>query len=140
MFIQKTDLSVSLYPEVRDMLARYSDVVISEDCQTAESEMEGYLAQRYDIRPELEKTGDARHKFLMQLCVSIAIWNLYQRAETIPNKVVKRYDDAIKSLRDMAKGLIVMPGVASAPQPEPGTPNGDQIGHGSRVPRAALFQ
>lgn len=140
MFLQITDLSVSLYPEIRDLLARYSDTVILAHCATAESEIESYLSQRYNIRPELEKVGDARHKLLLQIARDIAIYHLYQLAETMKNSVVKRYDDAIRLLNDLAKGKIIMPGVPSAPLPETGTPTGDQIGHGGRTPRAPLYR
>jgi len=132
-------MSPALYPEVRDLIARYSDVNIEEHCMTAESEVESHLAQRYHIRPELDKTGTERHKLLLQITRSIAIWNLYQLTETIPNKVVKRYDDAIRLLRDIAKGTIIMPGVPSALPPSAGTPAGDQISFGGRAPRAPLF-
>ncbi len=139
MFVTKIDLSTSLYPEIRDILARYSDTIILAHCATAESEIESYLAQRYYIRPELEKNGDARHKLLLQIARDIAIYHLYQLAETIPAKVVKRYDDAIRLLQEIAKGKIIMPGVPSAPLPEEGTPAGDGIGWGGRTPRAPLF-
>jgi phage gp36-like protein len=139
MFIEKVDLSTSLFPEIRDILARYSDTIILSHCATAESEIESYLSQRYDIRPELEKTGNDRHKLLLQIGRDIAIYHLYQLAETIKNSVVKRYDDAIRLLDDIAKGKIILPGVASAPPPEAGTPAGDQIAFGSRTPRAALY-
>lgn len=139
MFLDKVDLSISLYPGIRDMIAQYSDAIILEHCATAESEIESYLAQRYHIRPELEKEGTARHKLLLQIARDIATWHLYQLAETIPVKILERYKEAIRLLNDIAKGKIIMPGVPSAPEPEPGTPAGDQIGFGSRPPRAPLY-
>lgn len=138
MFLTKTDLSSAIYPEVRDMLTRYSDALILVHCSNAVAEMESYLAQRYNIRPELEKTGDLRNQLLVQIARDIAIWNLYQHAETIPNKVVKRYEEAKDYLRDLAKGDIILPGVGSAPKPPVGTPAGDQIGYGGKLPRAPL--
>lgn len=139
MFVTKIDLSTSIYPEIRDILARYSETITLTHCATAESEIESYLAQRYYIRPELEKIGDTRHKLLLQIARDIAIYHLYQLAETIPAKVVKRYDDAIRLLEDIAKGKIIMPGVPSAPPAEEGTPSADGIGWGHRPPRAPLF-
>lgn len=139
MFLSKTDLSPSLYPQIRDLIARYSDAIILEHCATAESEIESYLGQRYDIRPELEKTGTDRHKLLLQIARDIAIYQLYQLAETIPSIRVKRYDDAIRLLNDIATGKIIMPGVASAPPPEAGTPASEQIEYGGRTPRAPLY-
>lgn len=139
MFLDKVDLSVSLYPGIRDMIAQYSDAIILEHCATAESEIESYLSQRYHIRPELEKVGSERHKLLLQVARDLAIWHLYQLAETIPVKVLTRYEQAIRLLEDFQKGKAVLPGVPSAPDPDPGTPAGDQIGFGSRPPRAPLY-
>jgi phage gp36-like protein len=139
MFLSITDLSTSLYPEVRDLLARYSETVVLEHCATAESTVLSFLAARYDIAPELAKTGTERHKLLLSIARDIAIYELYQLAETLPAKVVKRHDDARALLRDMAKGLVVLPAVPPAPVSE--TPSGaDSIGYGSRRRRASLVE
>ncbi len=140
MFLTKTDLSSGVFPEIRDELARYSDSVILGHCSTAEYEVEGRLSQRYHIRPELEKLETDRNPLLVQITRDIAIWHLYQVAETLPNKVAKRYEDALQTLKDIASGVMILANVPSAPPASEGTPVGDQIGFGSRTPRAPLFQ
>jgi len=138
MFITSSDLSTGVYPEIKNTLARSSEAFILTACKTAERELESYLSKRYLIRPELEKPIEERDTLLVMLCRDIAIYHLYAPAETLPAKVVKRYDDAIRVLGNYAEGIISLPGVPSAPDPEAGTPDGDQIGFGSRPPRALL--
>ncbi len=138
MFLTITDLSTSLYPEVRDLLARYSEAVILAHCATAESTVQSFLAPLYDIGPVLAVTGADRHGLLLAIARDLAIYNLYQLAETLPNKVVKRHDDAMTLLREMATGLIVLAGVPPAPVAEvPG--GGDGLAYGSRHRRASFI-
>jgi phage gp36-like protein len=139
MFITSSDLSTGVYPEIKIALSRSSEAFILTACKTAERTLESYLSKRYLIRPELEKPTEERDTLLVMLCRDIAVYHLYGPAETLPAKVVKRYDDAMKALEDYAEGLISLPGVPSAPNPEAGTPDGDMIGFGSRPARASLF-
>lgn len=74
MFLSKTDLATSLYPEISQLIARYSEAIILAKLGVAESEIETYLCQRYLIRPELEKVGDARNKFLISIVTDLAIY------------------------------------------------------------------
>lgn len=138
MFITSPDLSTGLYPEIKQLLARFSETVILIACKTAESEVESYLSKRYLIRPELEKPTEERDHLLVMICRDIAIYHLYAVAETIPDKVEKRYDDAIRILEDYATGKMILVGVPAAPKPETGTPEADQVGFGGRPPRAPL--
>lgn len=140
MFLTKEDLSPSLYPEIRTLLARSSDAIILQHCATAEQTIESYLSRRYHIRPELDKIGANRNDLLLQIARDLAIYYLYQLAETIPAIRVKNYDNAMEILRDYANGTINLPGVPAAPEPEEGTPDSQGVSYGSRPPRAPLFK
>lgn len=138
MFILSTDLSTGIYPEIKNLLARYSETVILTCCKIAERDIESHLSRRYLIRPELEKVDQVRDPLLLMVGCDIAIYHLYGRAETIPAKVEKRYDDAIRVLESYASGETVLPGVPSAPNPQEGTPDSSQIASSGRPPRASL--
>jgi phage gp36-like protein len=138
MFITSPDLSTGLYPEIKNTLARFDEIVILAACKVAERELEDYLAKRYLIRPELEKEAAARDPLLVMICRDIAIYHLYAPSETLPNKVVKRYEDAIRILEDYATGKMILTGVPAAPAPDVTTPEGSQIGYGGRPPRPTL--
>ncbi|MEZ0611941.1 phage protein Gp36 family protein [Fibrella sp. WM1] len=115
MFLTRQDLSASLYPEIAGAIANYSETIIRMQLARAEGEIETYLANRYLIRPELEKVGEARHEFLLGLARDLAIYHLYALQETIPEHREKRYDQAIAILRLIQKGESALPGVPMVP-------------------------
>ena len=138
MFLVIADLDASLYPEITAMMTRYGQSIVLAHLATAEGEIETYLGARYDIRPQLEKTGDARHKLLLSMGRDLAIYHMYSLAETTPAHRVKRYDQAIKMLEMMAKGEIQLPGVDPAPVPEEPVLTG-AIGWGSAPRRPSFY-
>lgn len=150
MFLQKTDLLAGVYPEIAARISRLSDETILLHCATAETEIEAHLLARYAIRDELDKQGpaergtdqqlaaDPRHKLLLQIGRSIAIWYLYQPLETIPDKVEKAYERAAKLLQMLASGEIKLPGVAPAPVVTTESP-GSEIAWGSTLRRTNYY-
>ncbi|GAB2586527.1 phage protein Gp36 family protein [Spirosoma areae] len=138
MFINKADLLTNVYPEVVAMATRYDEGILMAHCLTAESEIESHLCGRYDIRPELEKVGDARHKLLLQIAKTLVICYLYQPLETTPTKVDKACDRAAKLLEMLAGGKIKLPGVDPAPIDETST-TGSEIAWGSTPRRPSLY-
>ena len=137
MFITKADLNATLYPEIQSLIARYSDAIVEMNIATAVSEIETYLALRYNIRAALDKTGTDRHTYLLSLARDMAIYHLYSLQETIPAHRTKRYDQAIAMLELIQDGKSTLPGVDPAPEPD-GPVIGGQIGYGSNPPRATL--
>ncbi|WP_080058970.1 phage protein Gp36 family protein [Spirosoma aerolatum] len=137
MFLQKADLMTQVMPEIVDMITRYDDTIILTHLVTAESEIESHLVGRYDIRPELEKTGANRNALLLQIAKTIAICYLYQPLETIPDKITKSCERAAKLLEMLADGRIKLPGVA-APIPDDTATTGSEIGWGSTPRRPTL--
>lgn len=139
MFLTKEDVHTSIYPEIVQMISRYSESVLLAKLTIAESEIETYLCQRYLIRPELEKVGSARNPLLMSLAIDMSLYHLYANPETIPANRVKRYDQAIKMLEMLAKGEINLPGVPMAPVIVGGINGGGDIGWGSQARRPTGF-
>jgi phage gp36-like protein len=137
MFVTKADLSSSIYPEILQMITRYTDAIINMKLSTAESEIETYLAGRYNIRAELDKTGDARHGYLLSLAIDMAIYHLYSLQESIPDHRTKRYEQAIAILKLIMGGKTPLAGVELAPEPET-PPTGGSIAWGGSPPRARL--
>lgn len=138
MFLTIADLDASLYPEITSLLTRYGQTVALAHLATAEGEIEAYLSVRFNIRPELEKAGSARHKLLLPIARDLAIYHMYSLAETIPAHRTKRYDQGIKMLELMSEGKISLPGVDPAPLPDEPVLTGN-IGWGSAPRRPSLL-
>ena len=77
------------------------DSIIMKNISEADGEIDSYCKKKYNLPfnpvPEI----------INKLSVDIAIYNLYSRRQDLTNEVViKRYDDAIKFLKDIARGLV----------------------------------
>lgn len=138
MFLSKSDLNGTLYPEIRNLLSRFDDTVILSALSMAEHEIETYLTLRFDIRPELEKTGTDRHRQLLSIAVDMAIYRLYQLAETIPAHRERTYDRAVDLLKMLGAGKAGLAGVAPAPVPTPENAQTDMVGYGADTRRPRL--
>lgn len=137
MFLTIPDLNTTLYPEIRQLLSRYDEGTITAALASAESEMESYICLRYDSRFALNKTGADRHTLLLTYGRDIAIFRLYQLAETIPAHRERAYDRAIAALELIASGKIGLPGVPAAPVP-PTVANSGGIAYGGPPKRVSL--
>ncbi|GAB3734965.1 phage protein Gp36 family protein [Spirosoma lituiforme] len=138
MFLTKADLDSSLYPEISSMISRYSDAIINMNLVAAEGEIDMYLAARYAIRTELDKTGENRHAYLLTIARDLAIYHLYSLQETIPAHREKRYEQAITLLKLIQQGKSTLPGVDPAPVAD--APDAaSQIGYGGNARRPTLL-
>lgn len=135
MFITTLDFSSSIFREIREAITRFSETALTECSLRAEQEMISRLAAKYDIVPELAKTGNNRNKMLVGLCVDMAVFHLYKGQENIPNIRVKAYDDAVKLLKDIATGVAALPGVNPAPTEGDNAVKVGQIAWGSKPRR-----
>lgn len=127
MFVTASELNSSIYPEIKQAIARGQEDVVNIHINEALSYIQSKLIAKYDIVAELAKEGDARHPLLLKYAKDIAIYYLYDLPETIPAKRVKAYMDAEKWLDDVAKGYAVIAGVDPAPV-DPDAPQ--QLGSG----------
>lgn len=118
MFLTIQDLNSSIYPEIRQAIARGEEAVVNIHINEALAYIQSRLIKKYDIVAELAKQGDARHPLLLKYAKDISIYFLYDQAESIPAKRVKAYDDAVLWLKDLSAGFAVLAGVAPAPASE----------------------
>ncbi len=60
----------------------------------------------YNVSGEWEKTDADRNGYILALALSIALYEIYQRADDddIPEKVIKNYNDAMDALHAVASG------------------------------------
>lgn len=123
MFIVTNELNSSIYPEIKQAIARGQEDIVNIHINEALAYMQSKLITKYDIVAEFAKQGDARHPLLLKYAKDIAIYFLYDLPETIPAKRVKAYMDAEKWLDDVAKGFAVIAGV----NPPPVDPNAPPI-------------
>jgi Protein of unknown function (DUF1320) len=130
MFLTTQDLDTSIYPEIKQAIARNQADIVNVHINEALSFIQSRLLTKYDIAAEFAKNGDARHPLLLKYAKDITVYYLYDLPESIPAKRVKAYMDAEKWLDDLNKGFAVLAGVAPAPVDEdaPVLPTNAQFG------------
>ena len=93
------------------------DSVVNKAIQDADGEINSYCKKKYEV--PFNPVPDMINK----LSVDISIYHLYSRRQNLLNEsVTKRYDDAIKFLKDVARGVAEITDV-----PPPAT-DSDQVG------------
>jgi len=68
----------------------------------ADAEIDGYCATRYTV------PFSPVPVLIRKISVDIAIYNLYARRTSVPEDRQKRYTDAIRFLKDVAKGIATL--------------------------------
>ena len=74
--------------------------VVTRAIADAAAEIDSYCGTRYDL------PFSPVPVMVRKISVDIAIYNLYARRKGAPEARQKRYDDAVKTLRDVSKGLV----------------------------------
>lgn len=101
----KTDILEQLDEDILIQLTDDNDAgIVDDDVVTraiadADSEIDSYCGKRYAV------PFTTIPNRLRKLSVDIAIYNLYSRRKGAPEDRKTRYDNAIRFLKDVAKGL-----------------------------------
>lgn len=84
------------------------DDIIDQAIADADAEIDGYCGERYTL------PFSPVPVIIKKASVDIAIYNLYGRRQGAPEDRTKRYDNAVKLLRDISAGKVTLG--ASAPE------------------------
>jgi len=108
IFSTKTDIEQRIPAQILAQITGGDDTRIS----TAETQAIGIitdlLSGNYDTTAEFAKTDTDRHASLLMWTVSLTCYYLYAHiADTqTPDRIVKDYDDTLKSLSNIALGKL----------------------------------
>ncbi|MBN1830288.1 MAG: DUF1320 domain-containing protein [Deltaproteobacteria bacterium] len=83
-----------------DDLGVVDENIVTQAIADADAEIDGYCGKRYDV-PFLTVPA-----IIEKISVDIAIYNLYARRKGAPEDREKRYQNAVKFLTNVSKGLI----------------------------------
>lgn len=105
----------ALYVADRDGDGQVETPAVVRALDAATAEINSFLGVRY---PMPLPSVDA---LVVQLCVDIAVYRLAQTHDRLTDEIRKRYDDAIATLKRLAKGeqMLLVPTVPGGPEPAP---------------------
>jgi phage gp36-like protein len=120
MYLTIDDITKGMRGEVLAAITRNDNEVANQAIIEAQAEAAGYLAARYDIKDEYEKTApppgqtDDRNPLVVKLTRDIAIYNCHQFSAPVnmPATRVYAYEAAVKMLRDIQSEKAEVPGLA----------------------------
>lgn len=95
-----------MYPEVVDAISREDTLKVDESIETAISEVDSYLNQKYDTESLWAQTGTARNKMIKHVTIHLALWHLCSPLDEIPASVDDNYKHAEKILDKISSGKI----------------------------------
>ena len=99
--------------------------IIDEAIADADAEIDSYCGTRYDV------PFASAPAIIRKMSVDIAIYNIFARRQGAPEDRKERYDNAIRFLRDVSKGIISLGAGAPSPSsdggPEATTVKSDRV-------------
>jgi phage gp36-like protein len=105
--------------------------IVTKAIADAEAEANGYLATRYRV-PIAGTVPD----LVKKLCVDVAVYNLYRR-RVVPENIRTAYEDAVKKLGEIAKGIITL-GIDPPPATSSHAAQGEVFGEERQFSREKL--
>lgn len=108
MYVNKEDYKGRISTDLLVIMLEESEATILEQSsKTAEDTIRVHIGTLHPgIDIELQKAGAARNGYILKLAISIALYEIYQRAddENVPAKVIKNHDDAMEDLQKISTG------------------------------------
>jgi hypothetical protein len=107
-YIETSELSAIAPPDDVTVINTKAATAFAVAINTAISIAEGYLAHRFNTAAIFGATGSGRNASLLKCVQDIALYHAYVVAvpRNIPEIRVKLYDDAMRWLRDLQKGVV----------------------------------
>ena len=130
MYATKADIEriygVELLTIISDLdeNGRVDDLAVTAALETATSEIDSYVGGRYVVPLDPIPT------YIRQCCVDIAVYRLAHSEAPRTAEMRLRYEDAMRYLRDVAKGTVAIQGADDLPA---GDGNGSDVGSTARI-------
>ena len=116
-----------------------ADLTVRQDAERkAQSEMEGYLAIRYDVPAIFSQSGTSRNQAIVMYMVDISLYHLHSRINPgqVPELRRERYNEAKRWLEWVSAGKL-KPNLPVTMRENEGT--GNTISYGSQGKRTTRY-
>ena len=123
-YLDKDDLIVNAYERFIDESSADEAFILDDTEARAIAYVKTILGTRYDVELIFDETEPIRNELLVQIISKIVVYKIIRRnaARKVPIDYVEDYNEAMKLLKDVATGVIILDGV-----PTPTDENGNPI-------------
>lgn len=125
MFLEPQELKSLLYDYQIEEITQGDDAIVISAIDTAVSEVESYLASRYDTQAIFSKRGRDRSPLVLSHVRNIAVWHILQlsNVDAIYERHQTLYNQSVDFLNKVAEGLLSprLPYIVSPDGTPPGT-------------------
>lgn len=113
--------------QILESLDEADDVILDNAEGEAMGVIRKHLGTRYDMDVELAKSGDSRSKVLLRYIKVLVLYFIYERVpdDSVPERVVKNYDEVMKALEKIEDGDAHIPGLAPITVPDSNSSSGE---------------
>jgi hypothetical protein len=127
MFLTITDYEALIKNVELGRIINFNHVLRIQCENTAQSMIESYLRDKYDVALVFGQVDNARHPIIMRIMIDITLYELFSRItpNQIPDIRKERYEQGIIWLKDVAKNLLT-PDLPLLPIPE-GDPTSSSV-------------
>ena len=123
LYITREDLNKKLYEEIIDAIVREDPEREEYGIRVAMETVRTYIASRYDVDREFQKTGKGRNFMLVNICAKIAMYEIADILEQMPVTIQNPYDKTIELLKDIQAGKATLTDIPEPVDPETGEPD-----------------
>lgn len=124
IYLEKDDLIVQAYERFIDESSEDQPNILDDTEARAIAYLKTVLGTRYNVNLIFAEAEPIRNELIVKILSVIVVYNVIRRnaARKVPTDYKEDYDEAMKLLKDIATGIIVLDGI-----PTPTDENGNSI-------------
>mgnify|MGYP006208135207 CR=1 FL=1 len=124
IYLEKEDLIVQAYERFIDESSEDQPNILEDTEARGIAYLKTVIGTRYDVNLIFHETSPVRNELIVKILSVIVVYNIIRRnaARKVPTDYKEDYEEAMKLLKDIATGVIVLDGV-----PTPTDENGNPI-------------
>lgn len=123
-YLTKEDLIIVAYERFIDDSSQDQTYILDDTEKRAIAYLKTVLGTRYNVNLLFDENQPIRNQLIVDILSQIVVYNIIRRnaARKVPTDLKEDYENAMKLLKDLATGVLVLDGV-----PMPTDDNGNAI-------------
>lgn len=113
IYLTKEDLVVLAYERFIDESSQDQEYILADAEKRAIAYLKTVLGTRYNVNALFDENEPIRNQLIVDILSQVVVYNIIRRnaARKVPTDYKEDYDSAMKLLKDIATGVLVLDGV-----------------------------